>query len=772
MPNILFYNWVQFDNKKNNGGGVNVYLKNLISEFYNSNDYEIYFLSSGWKYNPLKKYAYVERTNNIYADKIKSFEIINSPIMAPAYTIFNSLEKYLDDDITLKIFIDFIKENGPFDVIHIHNIEGISVNVLKLKEIFPETKIILSIHNYQPICPLNQYFQNHKKCICNDFNNGEECLSCLCAKIDKKEYPRRFANYLLDKMPKSILPLVKFPIKVFSKFFIFKTKDYLNLKKEVNPDIYKKYREYNVQMINKYVDTVLTVSNRVAKILEENGIDKTKIDTLYIGTKFANNAPGHSIAKEKIPFTIAYIGYERIDKGYFFLLDALQQLDKDTANKINVVLAVKNIHSKNVYEKLGHFNNVKIYNGYTNEKLPQILANVNLGIVPVLWEDNLPQVAIEMVACGVPILCSSFGGASELCSSEFFKFEGGNVNAFLIRLKELTQHPEKLEEYWQCHNGLTTMEKHVSELASYYKTVKKVSVIIPVYNVEKYLTQCLDSVCSQTYKNIEIICVNDGSTDNSAKILTDFAQKDSRIKVINKENGGLSSARNAGMKYATGQCYYFLDSDDYIEPDLIENAVDNIIKFNVDYVCFGSQPEGNLKLQSFEGEYQCIIAHEGVVELNDYVLKTTNINVWNKLFRAEIIKKHDLHFLDGLLYEDIFFVWSYFFLSQKAFYDNKIYHHYRLREDSIMSETYKNKSLKALDHIKNWQKLVEFCSNNKDIFKKSYKILKYLLSFYCGLCEKLLPLENTEKIYKLQKEYKTRLKLEKIKNTVRRICAK
>ena len=471
MPKILLYNWVQFDNKKNNGGGVNVYLKNLIGHLQNNGDYEIVFLSSGWKYNPFRKVAYIEESSNIHKDNIKSFEIINSPVMAPAYTIFNSLDKYLNDNETLKLFVDFVKNNGPFDVIHIHNIEGISINVLKLKEIFPEIKIILSIHNYQPICPLNQYFQNHKNCICNNYNNWKECLLCLSVNIEKKEYCRRYANYIFDKIPDKLLPLAKFPAKVFSKFFMQKTKEYINLQKESNSAIYKKYREYNVEMINKYADIVLAVSNRVAEILKQNGIDKTKIKTSYIGTEFAEKAQGHSIAKSSQPFTIAYLGYERIDKGYFFLLDALQQLDKNIAEKINVVLAVKNIHPKLVYEKLQHFNNIKIYNGYTHKQLQKILSDVNLGIVPVLWEDNLPQVAIEMVACGVPILCSSFGGASELCLSELFKFSGADNEDFRQKLCNLVNNPDLLQDYWQNHNGLMTMEEHIKELNKYYASL-------------------------------------------------------------------------------------------------------------------------------------------------------------------------------------------------------------------------------------------------------------------------------------------------------------
>ena len=115
----------------------------------------------------------------------------------------------------------------------------------------------------------------------------------------------------------------------------------------------------------------------------------------------------------------------------------------------------------------------------------------------------------------------------------------------------------------------------------------KISVIVPIYNVEKYLEKCLGSIINQTYKNLEIICVNDGSTDNSLEILKKYSNQDSRIIIIDKKNGGLSSARNEGLKIATGEFIGFVDSDDYIESNTYEEC---ILKFKeditIDMVCF------------------------------------------------------------------------------------------------------------------------------------------------------------------------------------------
>lgn len=468
---ILYYNWIQFDNKDNIGGGVNIYQRNLIDYLVNNTDYEVYFLSSGWKYNPFKTQPYIRPTDNIFKDKCKSFEIINSSIMAPAFAIYMNPERFINDCGSVDIFDEFIQKYGKFDVIHFNNIEGISVNVLKLKEKYPDTKFIVSLHNYQPICPLVQYFQNHNECICNDFKNGKECLLCSYWKPNKKEYAKRSKNFIYDFLSKHHLKFLKPLGKIYTKLFQYRSKSYIGSKSTMLPERYVQYRNHNIEYLNKYADYVLAVSDRVREIMIKNGCKPEIVKTSYIGTKFAEQETGYSVAQKTTPFTIAYLGYERIDKGFFFFINALSQLDKNIASKINVVLGVADLHNKNI-ENLKQFNKVIVHKGYTHQELPQILKDVNLGVVPVLWEDNLPQVAIEMVACGVPILCSDFGGASELCSSELFKFKGGNENDFSDKLQYLVNHPEFLNEYWMHHKPLMTMENHIKELDKYYRSCK------------------------------------------------------------------------------------------------------------------------------------------------------------------------------------------------------------------------------------------------------------------------------------------------------------
>ncbi len=465
---ILYYNWIQFDNKDNIGGGVNIYQRNLIDYLVNNTNYEIYFLSSGWKYNPFKRKTYIRPTNNIYKGRCKSFELINSTIMAPAFAIFMNPDRFIHDIGSENILDKFIQDNGPFDVIHFNNIEGISINVLKLKEKYPNTKFIVSIHNYQPICPLVQYFQNHNKCICNDYKNGEECLRCSQWLPNLKEYTKRCKNFAYDILNEYHLKFLKPLAKLYTLLFYYRSKSYIGNKSTMLPANYVEYRKHNIEYLNKYADYVLAVSERVREIMIKNGCNPDIVKTSYIGTKFAENELKYSVAQNTQPFTIAYLGYERIDKGFFFFIDALNKMNSKLASKINVVLAVAGIHKENYENKLSHFNKVIVYNGYTHDKLQDILKEVNLGIVPVLWEDNLPQVAIEMVALGVPILCSDFGGASELTKSDLFKFKGGDESDFINKLQGLVNYPDKLNEYWEYHPPLTTMKKHIEELTVYY----------------------------------------------------------------------------------------------------------------------------------------------------------------------------------------------------------------------------------------------------------------------------------------------------------------
>lgn len=182
--------------------------------------------------------------------------------------------------------------------------------------------------------------------------------------------------------------------------------------------------------------------------------------------------------------------------------------------------------------------------------------------------------------------------------------------------------------------------------------MQKVSVIIPVYNVEKYLARCLDSVINQTLKDIEIICVNDGSTDNSAQILEEYAQKDNRVKVVEQVNGGLSSARNTGMKYVTGEFLGFVDSDDFVEKDFYEKLYNAAKSENAEIACAGIIRENRRKSKEPVKFDKLTVCHH-LQEKFDMVKAPEHCYVWNKIYLTGKVKALGLFFIKGLIYEDM-----------------------------------------------------------------------------------------------------------------------
>lgn len=180
-----------------------------------------------------------------------------------------------------------------------------------------------------------------------------------------------------------------------------------------------------------------------------------------------------------------------------------------------------------------------------------------------------------------------------------------------------------------------------------------ISVIMPVYNVEKYLPACLNSLLAQTFSDFELICVNDGSTDSSAQILADFAAKDKRIKIINQENKGLSAARNTGFAHAQADWIYFIDSDDAAHPQLLEIAYAAAQKYQADMVCFGYQRHNGEtpEIQHYHPEN---IAGEVITDPLHRLLKKKkfrlHFNVWSKLYKRDLIK--DIAFVEGMNFED------------------------------------------------------------------------------------------------------------------------
>lgn len=261
-----------------------------------------------------------------------------------------------------------------------------------------------------------------------------------------------------------------------------------------------------------------------------------------------------------------------------------------------------------------------------------------------------------------------------------------------------------------------------------------VSVIVPVYNVEDYLERCLESIVKQTFSNIEIICVDDGSTDRSGELLDKYAEIDSRIIVIHKENGGVSSARNTALSCVKGKFVYFIDSDDWLESNAIEEFV-SCMKVDVDVVVAGAsvEDEGGDTASGIEGlRKKYAQKWSGVFFLDDSLIKDMTVVVWDKLFRSDIIRNNGIIFPEGRKFEDTSFTVEYLVHSKKVFFTQKRLYHYVRRPMSVTTRNYNDYTdkLYVFDHL--YKRLEGFGLLNKYKNTLSFHYLRYLKQGYEG----------------------------------------
>lgn len=287
-----------------------------------------------------------------------------------------------------------------------------------------------------------------------------------------------------------------------------------------------------------------------------------------------------------------------------------------------------------------------------------------------------------------------------------------------------------------------------------------ISVIIPVYNVENYLRECIDSVLSQTYEIFEIILVDDGSTDGSGRICDEYAEKYNKVTVIHKENGGLSDARNKGLSLANGEYVYFLDSDDYIVPQSFEELVSVIKADNSDFVFFDAK--------SFEDSDRGYnIAQRYIRKSNyetakgeDVLCKLLNKKEFHSavplcFIKKDILIKEKLSFISGIFYEDTIFTYELFMVASTVSYCTKALYHRRYRKASI---TTSKKNYKYFDSIcKVYEEVLAFS-------KKENKFNLDVAQQYIARCA-FNVFNNYEKLNKADKK-KCKKHLEDIKETI------
>lgn len=275
----------------------------------------------------------------------------------------------------------------------------------------------------------------------------------------------------------------------------------------------------------------------------------------------------------------------------------------------------------------------------------------------------------------------------------------------------------------------------------------KLSIIVPVYNVEKYLPKCLESLIKQTLKDIEIICVNDGSMDNSLAILKEFASKDSRIRIIDNQHQGVAKTRNTGIEQSTGEYIGFVDSDDYIDIDFFEKLYNSATKSNSDIAIASI-----LKHKKFFNIYNAkYTKEETAITIQDKIKlcedkKHFFFYAWNKIYHSGFIKENNIKFSEGQIYEDVMFAIKALYYSNKIISVYGTKYHYIEHENSLTK--YKDKTgEKEQDLIKAYSELQEFCnSKNIEIPERLNYYTKenfgFILNLYKGKYQSKIQLFN------------------------------
>ena len=280
-----------------------------------------------------------------------------------------------------------------------------------------------------------------------------------------------------------------------------------------------------------------------------------------------------------------------------------------------------------------------------------------------------------------------------------------------------------------------------------------ISIIVPCYNAEKYIAKCLDSLLAQTYVNIEILCVNDGSKDDTLTILQQYSIQDKRIKVFSQENSGPSAARNTGLKNVRSPYVMFCDSDDWYESQMCEKMLACLLENDVDIaVCdCNTVDEIGLARQKEQAQYYHL-DRSGKYLLDDRQIADLNTVLWNKIFKFELIKKNKIEFPPCFCHEDACFVYEYVCMAQSIFFCRDKLYNYVRRDGSVMGSFFNKKNEKVYDFIFSMDYLYNFLKKNQ-IETNKLSLFVYLFSFYWGIYVRFMSAQQEQRAYEYLYEF-------------------
>jgi len=471
---VLHYNWTDPDDPARRGGGVRGYMQGLTRALAALPGCEVTTLASGLAHDLRGRPARWRQLRPTH------YEIVNARPLAPSQADFVSPAQ-LSHTPTEAAFRDVLTRTGPYDIVHFHTLEGLPAQALAIAA--ESARVVLSLHNYHVLCPqVNLWWREQAHCTDND--GGARCATCLPLIPNPAAVRRAYqVETLLARFgvgpghwphDRLLRPALQRGWRA-AKWLAGRSRTQNATPTTPPPPPLRGRRAQMVALINAHCAQVLAVSNRTADIARAHGI--RRVATQYIGTTHApvwarsQPRPWPARFTAARPLRLTYLGYMRRDKGFAFLLDALAGLPREVAQRVHLQVAAR----RGPPEMMAGINALRArlagldwQDGYTHARLDAVLRDTDLGVVPVLWEDNLPQTALEMHARRIPLLTSDRGGASELGGSAVLTFRAGDAADFARSLGAVLAGDVCLARYWAQARAPQDMAQHARQLCEIY----------------------------------------------------------------------------------------------------------------------------------------------------------------------------------------------------------------------------------------------------------------------------------------------------------------